>query len=302
MLSLFIRILAAEPGAAADMRREIDVDGIDRHYVVHLPSGYQDARPMPLVIFLHGAGGDAETAARQSGFSDEADRETFIATYPEGTDRFRPLMALFGRPGFLTWNAGECCGYAMEHQIDDVGFLRRVLAAVEREYRIEERRVFVAGMSNGGMMAYRLACEESKTIAAVGVVSGVLMFQPCTPSEPVSVIDFHGTDDQYVPINGGIGRKSMAQMVYPPVRDTISFWAGVDQCQSRLQVSQAPASIFELEYGRCKADTAVIYYVLEGGGHAWPGGQRIFFLLDPPSTAISATPLMWQFFVAHPRP
>jgi polyhydroxybutyrate depolymerase len=256
---------------------------------------------MPLVLVLHGGGGNAQAVARQTRFSDEADREGFVVGYPNGTDRFRPLMNLIGKRGFLTWNAGGCCGYAMGHNIDDVGFLRAVVAQIEQDYPIDHRRVYAAGISNGGMMVYRLACEASDIFAAIGVVSGVLVKHPCAPRAPVSVIDFHGTEDQYVPINGGVGPKSVIHTVYPPVRDSILFWVGVDQCQVQPLVSRAPEGVLALDYHDCRAGTAVTYYVIEGGGHAWPGGDRIMALLDPPSTAISATAVMWRFFAAHPK-
>ena len=299
---LSVGMLAPDLGVAADLEQKIQIGSIERSYVVHLPRSAPDGHDMPLVLVLHGAGGDAQIAARQTRFSDEADRESFVVAYPEGTDRFRPLMYLIGKRGFLTWNAGGCCGYAMDHHIDDVGFLRAVVAKVERDYPIDHRRVYAAGMSNGGMMAYRLACEASDIFATVGVVSGVLVTPSCAPRDPVSVIDFHGTDDQYVPINGGVGRKSLTGIKFPPVQDSILFWVRRDECQAQPQTARAPEGVLIFEYDECRTGTAVSYYVIEGGGHAWPGREQILSIFDPQPTVISASSVIWRFFAAHPKP
>jgi polyhydroxybutyrate depolymerase len=294
-------MLAPDLGIAANLEQKIQIAGVERSYVIHFPRGASVEHDMALVLVLHGVGGDAQIAARQTHFNEEADREGFVVAYPNGTDRFRPLMNLIGKRGFLTWNAGGCCGYAMEHNIDDVGFLRAVVAKIGRDHPIDHRQIYAAGISNGGMMVYRLACEASDIFAAVGVVSGVLVTHPCAPRAPVSVIHFHGTDDQFVPINGGVGPKSLTGTAFSPVRDSILFWVGVDECQTQPQESRTPEGVLVFDYHECRADTAVTYYVIEGGGHAWPGGDRIFPILDPPPTAISATAVMWRFFAAHPK-
>ena len=298
-LSLFVALPIGTVGNAGDVEQNFRIDGIDRSYRVHSPPGLPDSASVPLVLVLHGGGGTASLAAKQTRFNDDADRERYVVAYPNGTDRFRPIMNLIGKRGFLTWNGGQCCGYAMEHNIDDVGFLRTVVERIGHDHRIDSRRIYAAGISNGGMMAYRLACEASDIFAAVGIVSGVLVNAHCAPSAPVSVIDFHGSDDQYVPLNGGVGRKSLTGKAFPPVKDSVLFWAGRDAClKSETSTSQG---VVVSEYDKCRDGTAVTYYVIEGGGHAWPGGDRISPLLDPPSTAIFATTIMRQFFAAHPK-
>jgi polyhydroxybutyrate depolymerase len=297
---LFVVLLNPKMGAAADLEQKLDIGGIARTYALHVPPDASALREMPLLLVLHGALGDAKITAKQTHFNEEADREGFLVAYPEGTDRIRPLLNLLGKR-FLTWNAGGCCGYAKQQQVDDVSFLRAVTARIEQDYRIDPRRVYAAGISNGGMMAYRLACEASDVFAAVGVVSAVLVTAPCAPRGPVSVIHFHGTDDQYVPIDGGVGEKSLAGTRFPPVIDSILFWIGVDGCRSAPISSQSPTGVDETTYRDCKACTAVTYYRIEGAGHAWPGGDRISPLLDSPPTSIAATSVMWQFFAAHPK-
>jgi polyhydroxybutyrate depolymerase len=253
-----------------------------------------------LVVVLHGGGGNGPAAARQTRFNAEADRQGFMIAYPDGTDRARPVMALLGKKGSLTWNAGRCCGYAMDNQIDDVAFIRAMVDAIAHEFPIDRRRIYATGISNGAMMAYRLACEASDIFAAVGSVSGPLVTNRCAPGNPVAVIHVHGTDDGYVPEKGGVGPKWRG-LNYPSVQDTISFWVAANGCGREPKRSQPVAGVELVEYGGCRNGTAVAYYSIKGGGHAWPGGDRMAFFLDAPSNAIAATPLIWQFFAAHPK-
>src|SRR6185312_7191862 len=115
--------------AAGDPKIDIQFAGLDRSYLLHLPNPLPN-NPLPLVVVLHGGGGSAESAAKMTGFDAEADKQGFIVAYPEGTDRGHPVLSLFGKPGFLTWNAGDCCGYAQQHGVDDVGFIRAVVTQV----------------------------------------------------------------------------------------------------------------------------------------------------------------------------
>ena len=274
----------------------ITVDQTERQYVLHVPPAVN--QPAALVIVLHGGGGSAKSAIAQSNFNAEADRHGFIAAYPEGTARFPGL----GKPGFRTWNAGACCGIAVERGMDDVGFIRAMVADIATRYPLAPRRIYATGLSNGGMMAYRLACEASDLVAAIGAVAAVIVVAPCEPRFPVSVLHIHGTADENVPIAGGVGAKSITKYPYPPVERTIAFWAAYDDC-GKDPIESAPAPSVTLRaYPLCTLGIAVDYYVIEGGGHAWPGGKRLAKLLDAPSNAIDATKLIWQFFAAHPKP
>ena len=285
---------------AEDSAHTIIVDQTERRYVLHVPQAVK--APAPLVIVLHGGGGSAKSAIAQTGFDAEADRSGFIAAYPEGTDRSRPLLNALGKPGFHTWNAGACCGTAIEQGVDDVSFIRTMVAEIAAAYPLDPKRIYAAGHSNGGMMAYRLACEASDLVAAIGAVSAVIVVAPCEPRFPVSVIDIHGAADQNVPIEGGIGPKSIVKYPYPPVERSIAFWAAWDDCGKDPIVSVPAPGVTLRAYPFCTLGIAVDYYVIAGGGHAWPGGQRLAKFLDEPSNAIAATPLIWQFFAAHPKP
>lgn len=286
--------------SAADLAKTMTVDGLQRSYLVHVPANLPQDRAAALVLVLHGGGGNAATTARQTHFDDQADRAGFIVVYPNGTDRARPLLNALGKPGLLTWNAGACCGYAVEHRTDDVAFIRALVGQLERDYRIDPARVYATGLSNGGMMAYRLACEASDIFAAIGPVSAVEIAPACNPTQPVSVIHFHGTADQNVPMQGGIGDKALVKQARPPVQASIDFWVRHDGCNAQPDASQN-GKVTLLDYRGCAQGSEVAFYVIEGGGHAWPGGDRIAAFLDAPSQDINATAVMWQFFADHPR-
>jgi polyhydroxybutyrate depolymerase len=290
-------------GAAAqadDGLHAITVDQTERSYVLHVPGNLK--HPAPLVIVLHGGGGSAQSAIVQTGFDGEADRRGFIVAYPSGTGRDRPLMEALGKPGLLTWNAGACCGTAVERGVDDVGFIRAMVSDIAQRHPVDPRRIYAAGHSNGGMMAYRLACEASDLVAAIGAVSAVIVVAPCEPRFPVSLLAIHGTADRNVPIAGGVGEKSIVKYPYPPVERSVALFAAFDDCRNDPIVSTPAPDVTLRSYPLCSLGIAVDYYVIDGGTHAWPGGRRLAKFLDEPSKAMDATALIWQFFAAHPKP
>ncbi|MFI5316653.1 MAG: alpha/beta hydrolase family esterase [Myxococcota bacterium] len=294
--------LLASPACASDQLHTISVAGVERSYVLHVPPPAVSGAPLPLVLVLHGAGGNGRIIAQQSGFSEEADWRGFVAVYPNGSHGAVASAFAFGQPRFLVWNAGLCCGWAAEQRIDDVGFMRALVAEVSRRVAIDPRRVYAAGMSNGGMMAYRLACEASDVFAAVAVVSGALVAPGCAPSQPVSVIHFHGTADDIVPIEGGRGILTPPGRGYPSAESAIAFWRAANGCDPAARDSAPRSGVRRTRYTGCHEGSGVDYFVIDGGKHAWPGGDRISVILPPVSPAISATPAIWEFLASHPKP
>lgn len=285
--------------AGGDEAHDLEFGGLKRSYLLHLPVNMPPG-PLPLVVVLHGGAGTAEGAAKMTGFDAEADEHGFIAVYPNGTDKERPVRALLGKQGFLTWNAGSCCGYAEEKGVDDVGFIRAVVADVEKQHAVDPKRIYATGISNGGMLSYRLACEASDLFAAIGPVAGIVEIPDCRPAHPVAVIDFQGTDDENVPLKGGIGRKEVGKKEdRRPVQYSIDLWVKADGCS--VTVKSEHPDIHLTNYGGCRDNTAIDYYVVQGGGHAWPGGQQMASFLDKPNPNIPATALIWSFFKDHPK-
>ena len=277
-----------------DSTQSLTLAGRERASLVHLPPAIGNS-PLPLVIVLHGGGGNAASAAKMTGLSALGDKANFIVVYPDGTGRLDDRL--------LTWNAGNCCGYALDNQVDDAGFIRALIEKLARDYPIDARRVYATGISNGGMMAYRLACELSDQIAAIAPVAGALNVE-CKPTQPVSVIAFHGTNDQNVPFNGGAGSKSIDP--HPRTDQSVAyamvFWAQRDSCGA-TPTRDERGNIVHDTYASCANGTGVELYTVKGGGHAWPGGEPLpEFIVGETTAEVNATQLMWDFFQQHPLP
>jgi polyhydroxybutyrate depolymerase len=273
---------APGPGATSGA---LEFGGLKRTYFVHVPTGYDGIKPLPLVFVLHGGGQSPESAERMSGMSVKADIENFLAVYPSGTGRLSSMP---------TWNSGACCGYAMEHHVDDVGFLRALIGKLESDYTVDPNRIYFTGISNGAMMSYRAACEMADEVAAIAPVEGAQDID-CRPSAPVSVIVFHGTADNLVPFNGGstpyqIGSKRTDR----PVADTIGFWVKQDGCAPKPSHEETKEVHLD-NYSACDGGAAVTLYAIQGGRHVWPGARVS-------GNHVPATDLIWSFFAAHPKP
>jgi polyhydroxybutyrate depolymerase len=265
--------------------KTLEFGGRTRTYLIHPPKGYDGKTSLPLVLVLHGAVQGAANVESMSGMSAKADKENFLVAYPNGTSRSGLTP---------TWNAGACCGYAMTNKVDDVGFLRALIGRLEHDYTVDRKRIFVTGISNGGMMSYRLACELADRIAAIAPVEGALDIE-CRPSEPVSVLIFHGTADLLVPYKGGrtpfqIGPKRTDTSV----SSTVAFWVEQDGC-STTPKHEETSQLRVDTYSGCKDGAGVALYTIPGGHHMWPGTRLSH-------NDVPATDIMWSFFAAHPKP
>jgi polyhydroxybutyrate depolymerase len=307
ILFLFLPILACRRANAIDpiptvssqlpageSTRTWNHDGLERSYMLYVPTSVDWNQPVPLVFVFHGGTGNAQSAILMSGFNEVADQNGFIAVYPNGTG---PLQV----DKLLTWNVGSCCAYAQENHIDDVGFVRAIVTDLQSLASIDEKRIYATGMSNGGMLSQRLGCEASDIFAAIAPVSGTLNFSPCQPSQPISVIEFHGSDDRNVPYDGGVGLESLVGVDFASVQDSIELWISANGCDSQPQTNTTDNFVHEIWTG-CDEETAVALYTIIGGGHTWPGGARGWPGADQPTQTISASQLIWEFFAAHPKP
>lgn len=285
----------ADKAVAGDRSVTLQHDGQRRHYVIHIPPGLDPRRPVPLVLAFHGGGGNAEMMADDAryGWIGEADRQGFVVVFPNGFSKL---------PGgnFATWNAGTCCGDARDRNIDDVGFARAVVADVRRQLAIDPARVFAAGMSNGGMLSHRLACDAADLFRAVASVAGTDATLQCNPSRPISVLHTHARDDDHVLFNGGAGqgafRDASKVTDFVSVPETIARWVKRDQCAPAGQRSfDAPGAYCEAHTG-CRDGVSVQLCVTETGGHSWPGADTVRRGKAPASQALDATAVIWRFF------
>jgi polyhydroxybutyrate depolymerase len=173
-------------------RKTFEFNGVERSYILDLPSSYSSSGSYPLVLVFHGGGGNAENIKEMTNFSQKAEQEDFIVVYPEGTGKFDRK--------FLTWNCGFCCGYALENNVDDIGFIEALITYLKETYAINSDMIYATGLSNGGIMSYFVGAELSDTIAAIAPVASQIGGQATqeekfwripTPDNPVSVRSIH---------------------------------------------------------------------------------------------------------------
>ncbi len=280
----------------------VDV-GVARNVILHLPPAYDGATKLPLVVVLHGGAGSGEQIQRLSEMDSDADNFGFVVAYPDGSGRLGDKL--------LTWNSGHCCGYALTHQVDDVGFIELLIDNLISHYPIDPQRVYVTGISNGGMMAYRAGAELADKVAAIAPISGSiggqvsandLVVTPPQPSAPVAVMAFHGKQDQHVLYNGGTGPAEFQEgRVDFSVAESINFWVQANGCDPRPTTeTQANGNIIIDTYGGCTNDATVVMVTIVDGGHAWPGAH-LGLVSDQPTQDISANRMMLQFFLEHPK-
>lgn len=275
--------------------RSLTVNGLERTYVVHVPPGLDPQKPAPVVLALHGATMTGPLMAWFSGLNAKADEAGFIVVYPNGT----------GRRSSYFWNAGNCCGEAAHDRVDDVAFIRAVLGDLTRMHRIDPKRVFATGLSNGAMMAYRLASELPDRIAAVAPVAGTMATDDCRPTRPVPVLHVHGTDDEYVPFGGGKGAKSISGLPHRSVEATIAAWVRANGCRMEPATEELPdrtgdeMRLTRTTYRGDAAGAEVVLVTVAGGGHTWPGRPGSA-ALGRSTRSVSANDLIWEFFERHP--
>lgn len=292
------RLLAPDERITAPGRYEIHLrwGDRDRMALVHVPASISAGVPQPLVMALHGGGGGAIFQADDGnyGLISKSEAAGFIAVFPNGISQTRNGM-------LATWNAGNCCARARDENVDDVGFLRALVADVGRRTRIDAKRVYAIGMSNGGMMSYRLACEAGDVFRGIMSVAGTDNTQSCAAKVPVPVLHVHAQDDPLVLFNGGASDKSRLGDLatdFVSVPETISMWVKHNHASSTpkrvLEVAGAHCDLHEGGAGGAPVELCVT----DNGGHSWPGGNKAR-ADEAPSTAIRANDLMWEFFSAH---
>ena len=276
----------------------LDHDGLTRTFGVYLPPAYDfgGSTAAPLVLILHGGFGSGDQVFEHAQVAALADDEGVIVVSPDGVAS--PL-------GIRTWNAGRCCGYAESQDIDDVGFVAALLDRLAQSLCVDLRRVHAMGISNGAMLSYRLACELSPRIAAIGPVAGVDMTAACAPTRPVPVMHVHGTADMNVPWQGGLG-CGLAGVPFTSVPDSVATWAAYGTCKGAPAVLVTEGDGRCERQGTCPGGAEVVLCAIAGGGHTWPGGlpPATSGLPGCPfgaqSTTFDATRQLYEFFRRHP--
>lgn len=289
---------------------EFDHDGRRRTAVIFIPRTDQiSATGWSLVMMLHGGGGSANNVIESTGWAELGEKEGFITIFPNGTPRNEKRRESFlGNP--QTWNsggkqslaAGELSATAKD--IDDVGFLGELIERVQREMRIDPKRIYVAGHSNGAGMAYRFGFERSDLVAAVGVVAGTFYLNPKPLTSPVSLIQIVGDIDPFTPMAGGKVTIAGRTASMPPALQSPRTWASMLGLQSEPKTMQDNSTLSVLVWGPAKNGAEVRSIVINGHGHAYPSPTDSFhpaFLFGSTVKTLNATETMWRFFQDHSK-
>lgn len=261
------------------------VAGEERHFLLHVPERYDPDTATSLVLSFHGAALWPASQMRTTRWNDLADEHGFLVVYPAGR----------GVP--RVW-PGSAAGVAA-----DVRFASELIDSLGRAYRIDPRRVYADGLSNGGRMAFVLSCRLADRIAAVGTVAAAqeLDWSVCGPAPPVPVVSFHGTADPIVPYGGG--DSWISPTPFPAVAAWTARWAKRNGCASAIVETRVAVDVRRVEYPDCRRNAAVVLYTIEDGGHTWPGARPLpEWLAGRTTGSIDATDLTWSFFEAHPGP
>ncbi|RPJ39323.1 MAG: polyhydroxybutyrate depolymerase [Deltaproteobacteria bacterium] len=268
-----------------------------RNFLLHVPPNYLAYTPLPLIVVIHGAFSTGRQTESETGFSALADQERFLVAYPEG-------IGLFGL--LQHWNAGHCCGKAADDRIDDVDFLAEVIAVVRQNLAVDPARIYMAGMSNGGMLTYRFAAERTDDLAAAAVVSGAigstvgdesLPWRLSQPKRALPIIGFHGLADDHVPASGGISPLKGGKRSYLSVADAIDFWRLADGCETSIATTSRNGAVNHRVWHDCLDGTSAEYFLLAGWGHQWPAPWFTDGLgADHPLRGFDATKQIWEFF------
>jgi polyhydroxybutyrate depolymerase len=253
---------------------EVRSGGVLRRFVLVVPESAPD--PAPLVIVFHGFMGSSSEVEQLTGMTELAEEEGFLVVYPEGS----------GLP--RSWRSDPRRGDS------DVVFVRDLVGLLTEAVGIDDTRIFATGMSNGGGMAARLACDASDVIAAVGTVAAAYPTGECSPDRPVPVIAFHGTSDPIVPYQGW-------GLLLPGVEAWAAGWAERDGCRTGPVDEAVAPDVTRVSWGDCGATAEVILYKVAGGRHGWPGSGRHTYW-GGSTDSVDASALLWEFFAAHPLP
>jgi polyhydroxybutyrate depolymerase len=298
-IDLLLRVTGRSNGAARALKKVIFVDGLERYYLVFTPN--HPKQPMPAVLVLHAGGGSARRMERRTRFNELAAKEGFVVIYPESIGG--------------NWNDGRDCSSirAQRENIDDVRFVRLLVDVVAKQHNIDRSRVFATGASNGAMLSHRLAAEASALICGIAPVVGGMapaIAEQFQPEFPISILIIQGDSDPIVAIDGGdvIVDQGEKRGKVMSTKEVIAKYCERnanlgDPVRTTLDANPNDRTSVEIaKYPDAPGGQKVWFYLVKGGGHAWPGGKphlREAFLGET-SQDFSATEVIWDFFKGCP--
>lgn len=299
----------ARPGPG-EHSLSLKVGDLERRYIVHVPSGYDGRKPVPVVIMFHGGGGTARGAMRETGWAQKADKEGFVAVFPEATPPDPSKPSRFGTNG-QAWNDGSGGFHSGERDIPDVAFVDAMIDDLIARLTVDRRRIYATGFSNGASMAFRVGVDLSERIAAIAPVAGTLWIKQPKLDRPVSLAYVSGDADPLNPIEGGTPRMATGAAIRvaisrhkPPASEFIAAWAHALGCTAEPKSAPATPGVTTLTCGGGRDGSEVRFTLVRGHGHIWPGGKNLLpeAMVGKPSDKLNATDAIWAFFEEHAAP
>ena len=292
-----------EPGRH---KMSLKVDGLERSFIVHLPAGYDGKKSLPLVLMLHGGGGNAKATMWETGWADKADSAGFIAVFPNAAARNPNRRSSFALNPQL-WNDGSERFYPDQKAVDDVHFLELLLDALAQSFAIDGKRVYLSGFSNGASMSFLAAARLPHKIAAIAPVAGACWINPGILKPPVPMLYMTGSDDPLNLIDGGAPRlasgnsDAVRAKPKPPVMVSILKWVTALGLPTTPLASSSRQGVATMSYGEGAVE--VRYVTVAGMGHTWAGGRSLLpeSMVGATSDRINATDYIWAFFQQHSR-
>ena len=272
-------------------------------YYVHVPKGYDKRTPLPVVLILHGAGGNGKLYLERNNWRKTADKHNFIAVAPDGL----PARTK-GRPSFLLnprlWNSGQLRPFSPRSKIDDIQFFNDLLDEVQKKYKVDADRIYVTGHSNGAAMSYMLGAKLSERLAAIAPGMGQNYTKGITPKRPLPTLVLLGTKDPLNPIEGGESKLPWGKRTTPPVTKGLEAWAKVLGCPTKPKLVRNKNHVKIMKYGPGKNGVDLTVYYIDGQGHGWPGVDEAGLperLIGPHTDHVDANEVIWEFFRKHKK-
>jgi polyhydroxybutyrate depolymerase len=285
---------------SASVSKTVMVDKLERKYNVYIPKSLTANKKVPLVFVFHGGGGTAEKMETSVGFDELADRDNFIVIYPQGMGN--------------NWNDGRETDVlkAQKENVDDLAFIKKILEEIGKDYKIDEKRIYATGASNGGIFSHYVGANLSDKFAAIAPVIGGIadpFHKKFNPEKPVSVFIIQGTDDKLVPYNGGNVARNRGKVI--GTDEAVAHWTKANKTDKEPVTGALPDSdkrdgctVETFLWKNGKNNSEVKLFKLNGGGHTWAGknSKLVRFLVGNVCNDFDATEVIWEFFKAHPKP
>ncbi len=300
---------AREPVAPGKHDYTLKVGNWTRHYTVHVPRGYDGRQPLPVVIMLHGGGGTSKGASEETGWDAKADKENFLAVFPNAVARDPEKPGNFARNPQL-WNDGSDRFYPGQKAPDDVAFLNALLDELGKNFAVDARRIYVTGFSNGASMTFRFGAAAAQRLAALAPVAGACWLEPLTVERPLPLCYLTGTADPLNIMEGGApklafgGSDKVRAKPKPPVRDSILKWAKAIGCPAVAAQTNEHNGVRIETFGPGRESAEIVFVTVAGQGHTWAGGQSLLpeSWVGKRTDKLNATDFIWDFFKNHPAP